>query len=309
MVYHWFIVDMLAHYAQRAQEISEKGISERSKRTYDYVLGKYEKDMRNIFQTDPYPLSIQKMTAYLAFRQEKGKAFSTLQSHISAFSHYLRCNNEENLTLSIEFKRFKAGLKREMLGAKYPHQKEPFLREWFDPMAKVLDLATRDDRLFFLTITMAYHFFMRISEVLSLRPMDIEIDVDEKLMKVNFWKTKTDQFGKGTVCYMAITDDLACPARYCDVLKGMDPAAPIWNIGDTALNAKLRAKLTAIGVPDVERYSFHSFRRGGAYHASERGVQDCVIKAHGRWKSDAYMRYVRVDAVRAGKAIAEALNG
>ena len=55
-------------------------------------------------------------------------------------------------------------------------------------------------------------------------------------------------------------------------------------------------------------YNWHSFRRGGAYHASLNGVQDCVIKQQGRWKSDAYIRYVAIDAVRAGTDISNALK-
>ena len=149
---------------------------------------------------------------------------------------------------------------------------------------------------------------MTVSEVLSLRPRDIEIQKSDNRMSIHFWKTKTDQFAAGTVCYIAITDDIACPANYVDVLQSLDQDAPIYEISERALNSKLRARLHAIGVEDVNRYSWHSFRRGGAYHASEKGVQDCAIKQHGRWRSEAYMRYVRVDAVRAGNEVAEALK-
>ena len=302
-------MDPFARYIQQAQEIESQGLACSTNKVYRNRLAKYEQDMRTIFGQEPYPLTHEKMVGYLTYRREKGKAFSTLLNTVTAFSHHLRSQGEENLTVSIAFKRFKSGLKRTMLGAKYPNQKEPFEKEWFARLAKSMDLATHDDRLFFLTMTMAYSFFMRISEVRSLRPCDVEIDEENKVMRVQFWKTKTDQFGSGTVCYIAISDNIACPAKYCDVLKTLPENSPIWTITDTALNSKLRAKLRGIGIEKLERYSFHSFRRGGAYHASERGVQDCVIKAHGRWKSEAYMRYVRVDAVHAGREIAEALNG
>ena len=58
---------MLAHYAQKAGVIASKGIAFGSKRTYDYVLAKYAKDMTEIFETEPYPLTVEKMTAYLAY--------------------------------------------------------------------------------------------------------------------------------------------------------------------------------------------------------------------------------------------------
>ena len=46
--------------------------------------------------------------------------------------------------------------------------------------------------------------------------------------------------------------------------------------------AKIKTKLTP-----------HSFRHGGASWASKQGWPDARIKAHGRWRSDAYKRYVR----------------
>ena len=45
--------------------------------------------------------------------------------------------------------------------------------------------------------------------------------------------------------------------------------------------AKIKTKLTP-----------HSFRHGGASWASQQGWPDARIKAHGRWRSDAYKRYV-----------------
>ena len=124
-----------------------------------------------------------------------------------------------------------------------------------------------------------------------------------------FWKTKTDEFAAGTVCYLAVRDEVACPSRYLDVLEKLPVGSLICTVSESALNSRLRYLLKKIGVGDCESYSFHSFRRGGAFHASERGVQDAVIKAHGRWRSDAYLRYVRVDAVRAGRDVAAALQG
>ena len=71
----------------------------------------------------------------------------------------------------------------------------------------------------------------------------------------------------------------------------------------SSLISRLRQRLEMIGVEDPAAYSWHSFRRGAAFLASRKGVQDCVIKKHGRWSSDAYIRYVSVEAVRAGREV------
>mgnify|MGYP001080046394 CR=1 FL=1 len=44
------------------------------------------------------------------------------------------------------------------------------------------------------------------------------------------------------------------------------------------------------------------------YISGCNGVSDSVIKAHGRWKSDAYIRYVSVEMPKAGREIAEVFS-
>ncbi len=40
-------------------------------------------------------------------------------------------------------------------------------------------------------------------------------------------------------------------------------------------------------------FTGHSFRRGGATAAFKAGVPGELIKSHGQWKSDAYLRYLQ----------------
>ena len=55
---------------------------------------------------------------------------------------------------------------------------------------------------------------------------------------------------------------------------------------------KLRVVLAAAGVENPEKYSSHSFRRGGATFAFLCGVPPEIIKVLGGWKSDAYLDYI-----------------
>ena len=45
------------------------------------------------------------------------------------------------------------------------------------------------------------------------------------------------------------------------------------------------------------RYKGHSFRIGTASHAVDRGLSDAQIHALGRWKSNAFQRYIRVPSL------------
>ena len=50
---------------------------------------------------------------------------------------------------------------------------------------------------------------------------------------------------------------------------------------------------------DLSRYKGHSFRIGGASYAATKGFSDAQIRLLGRWKSDAFRRYIRSPAVTA----------
>ena len=55
---------------------------------------------------------------------------------------------------------------------------------------------------------------------------------------------------------------------------------------------KFRAALTDIGL-EASQYAGHSFRISAATTAAEKGIEDSLIKAMGRWKSQAYLTYLK----------------
>ena len=55
----------------------------------------------------------------------------------------------------------------------------------------------------------------------------------------------------------------------------------------------MRQLIAAAGV-DPSNYSMHSLRRGGASLAFKAKVPTDLIKVHGDWASDCYLRYLAV---------------
>ena len=45
---------------------------------------------------------------------------------------------------------------------------------------------------------------------------------------------------------------------------------------------------------DDKNYSGHSFRIGAVTTAAQKGIEDAIIKSLGRWKSLAYLEYIKV---------------
>ena len=126
----------------------------------------------------------------------------------------------------------------------------------FEKLATVMNLATMDDRLFFFVMTLAFHFFMRVSEVLSLRPEDVTLDREKNTLSVNFWKTKTDQYGTGTVSFISLHDDICCPGQYVDVIEKMPKGRPLFELTPESLNSKWRGWLEKINVANISQYSW-----------------------------------------------------
>jgi len=48
---------------------------------------------------------------------------------------------------------------------------------------------------------------------------------------------------------------------------------------------------------DVLGYKSHSFRIGAASWAASKGMSDAQIRAFGRWKSNAFLRYIRAPSI------------
>ena len=300
--------ELFAHYLAASRDTREHQISDNSNKTYSAYLRSYEKTMREEFQMEPYPLNEEKICVFLMLKKDQGRTFQTLLLFINTFSWFFRQHDLDNIVLTISFKTFKNGLRRMMLGGTAPNQKLPFPAEFFPLLHEHMNLQARDDRLLYFLMALAFNFFMRIGEVLQFRVKDVQLHEEEKLLSLFFRKSKADQFAQGVTSYIPTTGDPTDPAVFLDVIEGTEPESLVCPWKEQALLSRLRARLRAIGVENASEYSWHSFRRGAAYLASKNGVADCVIKKHGRWASHAYLRYVAVDAIRAGNEAREALT-
>ena len=125
-------------------------------------------------------------------------------------------------------------------------------------------------------------------------------------------RSKTDVFREGSTLHLWASGRPACPnaalrawARVCGLAPGA--AAPLFGAGGELLLKKpvidfLRAGLAAVGpafgFPASHAWSNtaagHSLRRGAATSLLIAGVPEAVLKALGRWSSQAYLDYLDV---------------
>lgn len=290
-----------------ADEISHENISDASKECYNSRIRTYENVLSKL-NKDPYPIDIEKMQGFLIYQLKNGRKYNTLVGYITGFSNFFNQNVLPNLTKDILFKNFKSGLRRRLLGNICPNAKLPFDINWFNIIPQQFPLNQFDNRLFFLYMTLSFTAFLRISELLQLTKKDLQLSDDNDILTISINSSKTDQFGRGSKTYVYNNQTIFNPIQYLDVLKNFNDDDPICSVKEHALRSHLAVILRQIGIQDYTLYSWHSFRRGGAYYCGLKGTPDYIIKAHGRWKSSAYIRYVSVDMNFAGKEIAQKLS-
>ena len=290
-----------------ADEISAENVATSSKNSYLSRIATYERTLTKM-QIDPYPITIDKMKGFLVLKMKSNKKYSTLANYIAAFSYYFRQNKLDILTNSLEFKNFKAGLRRLMHGDTYPNAKLPFNHTWFLSYLEKCSLNNFDDLKFIFFMALSFSAFLRISELMNFKRKNINLSDDNQILTITIESSKTDQFGRQVETYVYYNDTPWCPIKYLNAIDNLNPDDNICNCSEHALRSHLTVVLRMIGVEDASSYSWHSFRRGGAYLCGLNGVPDSIIKAHGRWKSSAYIRYVNVEMPIAGQKVACALS-
>lgn len=172
-----------------------------------------------------------------------------------------------------------------------------------------------DHIMFWAACTLAYFGFLRAAEFtvpsvevfdrkLHLQPSDLAFDSHSNptCLRVHLKTSKTDPFGKG--CYIHIGRGLGtlcavqAMAKYLHS-RGGDPGPLfIFSTGQTLSRHRLSTRLQAIlsGAQLPGKFNTHSFRIGAATVAARNGVPDHLIKALGRWTSNAYLLYTRTPA-------------
>lgn len=158
-----------------------------------------------------------------------------------------------------------------------------------------------ESALFSAAFTLTYFGLLRVSETLALQCKDIKIKAN-LLCQITIQKSKTDQMGFSSV--VDITPHPTSSINPIEIIKSY--LALRGNLSQTHsmlthLNSKRLAKyqfqsvlqksLYFIGVPG--HFRFHSFRIGMATELAKLGASELEIKTMGRWRSAAYLSYIR----------------
>ena len=157
-------------------------------------------------------------------------------------------------------------------------------------------------------VLLAYFGLLRVSEYTC--PSPIEYDEEAHLSvpdvsvlwhrnhaSVNIKMSKTDPFRDGVRIKLTVLGHYLCPvhalARY--MIRRGDAPGPLFVFQNGAYLTRARiVDLLQRALPHVLNINTHSFRRGGASALASAGTPAHMIQIMGRWKSNAFAKYVEI---------------
>lgn len=183
----------------------------------------------------------------------------------------------------------------------------------------VLDL---DQIMLWAAMLLCFFGFLRSGEITVPSPREFDpsyhvtledVSIDRPLLPtivvVKLKGSKTDPFRQGVSITVGRTGDDLCPVKamlaYLAVRKG-EPGSPLFMYQDgtpltrTRLVGRVKEVVGALGLPKGE-FAGHSFRAGAATTAAEVGLEDSLIQTLGRWRSSAYLLYIRIPREELGQ--------
>ena len=116
-------------------------------------------------------------------------------------------------------------------------------------------------------------------------------------IRIHLRHSKTDPFREGAFIFLPRTKDDLCPVAALLAwltVRGISPS-PLFSFasGASLTRAALVKHVIQASGLDPRDFSGHSFRSGEATTASLQGISDANLKLLGRWKSNAYQRYIK----------------
>ncbi len=136
---------------------------------------------------------------------------------------------------------------------------------------------------------------------LSLGDIAIDSHTAPSMVHIRIKQSKTDPIRQGVDTFLGATNSALCPVQALIGYLALRSPAPgplfVFSAGSpltrSALVTHLQSALRQAAV-DPSPYTGHSFRIGAATTAAKYGMEDSLIQTLGRWKSTAYLAYIKI---------------
>jgi len=289
-----------------------------SRRTYTHGVDKFNQFCSLVNISTPYPLSTPTLCSFASYLASINLSPQTIKTYLAAvrFMHiYLGFPDPPSSSPTLKL--VQRGIARNYAVAQpSPYRRLPLtpnilrgIRSLWLPRQYMHDTIME-----WAAICTCFYGFFHLGEITSPTETiydasihlcfgDLAVDdlSDPRILTLTLKQSKTDQLRSGANVCIAKTGTDLCPvaALLSYVAIRGDKPGPlfIYENGKFLTQARLissiRLSLNQLGLNPAD-YCGHSLRIGAATSAAANGLQDSTIKTLGRWKSNAYQRYIQV---------------
>lgn len=258
---------------------------------------------------DPLEQLSEKQLALVVSTYSDTHKVTTVPGFISAVEYLSEQLGHGPLPRGALFNRVNAGIKNHFGNLNYSIPKQGFTLDDLCSFYSHIDHDSFAGARDWCACVFAFFGLLRINEYMNAGLLQQHVKLHSKGISLTVPFSKTSLIP--TLVDISKRDDLLCPVRaftqYSSFLSGIahyvnNPTAPLFlnqlsnntvtPMTDAEFISDLR-DLIRCALPDKDptEYAGHSFRRGGATAMKLAGVSDSTIQRHGRWKSDAFLRY------------------
>ena len=260
----------------------------------------------------PCPLSVSSLSLYVAHLFNYKLSPKTISTYLSAIAYFHKMQHMPDPTKDFVIQKMVAGAYRlrPSIDMRLPIT-APILHRLIS--AAQTTLTGLGKVMFPAMFAFAFHTYARIGELTCntrsnlknvLKISEIHVITQNKSpveIKVCFRNFKHNLTGTPHYVSFRVTSGAFCPVKlFLKYLHVRGPApgtlfcdAAQKPIMRSLFDSRLRLCLLFCKL-DSKAYKGHSFRIGAASWDAQRGVPDSQIRLRGRWRSDAFRKYIRV---------------
>ena len=287
--------------------------------TYRRAWTLFYQFLNTIFQSvsNSFPISPNTLALFIAYMYNRNYAPSTVSSYVSALGYSHKFLGYSDPTKAFFIIQMLKGYNElgYRLDARLPITL-PVLQKLIESSA-TLSISEFQCCQFRAMRTTAFFAFLRIGEMtynsakdasnLILQVQHVSKLVDSSnyvvALKITFGNFK-HSYNQRPFTIFLHRQNSCCPVQFLlEYLarRGNRPGPLFLNPDNNPVSRKFFADLLSLSLKacglDSTRYKGHSFRIGAASFAAERGMSDAQIRALGRWKSNAFLKYIRIPSL------------
>lgn len=289
------------------QLLLNSALSTGSAKSYDRNLQQFNQFLiSNGGNITKIPVDVRTIVTYVCFLFQKGYAHATILTHLSAIAYAHKIRGFCDPTTAFIVKKLTQGAARLRPSADL---RAPITKEILHKLVLSTSHTTTcvyHKRLFSAMYLLAFHAFLRIGEIATVQKNYSNVIkyqhvcVTSQNLTITFYKFKHHQ---GPPIYISISaqKSLFCPVWAIQnyiAIRGRLPG-PLFilpggiSVSKSFFQENLQLSLAWAGLKN-NNIKGHSFRIGAASTAAMQGVPDDEIQRMGRWKSQAFKKYIRI---------------